>query len=271
MNFVLTLLTWATFVLAAIQPIGPPTKYKGKDYLVQYAVQEIENLYNSTRLDSCAKCMGALALGKTIDPSQLNGISSDTQSIRFGSMLLSKAYENYREVFQQRQQQLMMLQQQILQQQQQQQMRNRQQSHPPGDPGAGIGGGHGAGGGAGGSRNNSPAPGANGPQSKMHNGAPMGYNKQGMTPSQHQQYQAMQQQQQQQQRKMGVAPMNAASAAAAMAAQPRRASGSPDSQRFNGLPNGGAMANGVLSNGMGQRMMPGGDMKQKSELAKVDA
>ncbi|KAG5368280.1 Enhancer of polycomb-like protein 1 [Yarrowia sp. C11] len=206
------------------------------------------------------------------DPSQLNGISSDTQSIRFGSMLLSKAYENYREVFQQRQQQLMMLQQQILQQQQQQQMRNRQQSHPPGDPGANLGGGHGAGAGPGGSRNNSPAPGANGPQPKMHNGAPMGYNKQGMTPSQHQQYQQMQQQQQQQQqRKMGVAHMNAASAAAAMAAQPRRASGSPDGQRFNGLPNGGGMANGVLPNGMGQRMMPGGDMKQKSELAKVDA
>lgn len=199
------------------------------------------------------------------DPSQLNGISSDTQSIRFGSMLLSKAYENYREVFQQRQQQLMMLQQQILQQQQQQQqMRNRQQSHPPGDPGAGIGGNHGAGGGAGGSRNNSPAPGN--PPSKMHNGAPMGYNKPGMTPGQHQQFQQMQQQQQQQQRKMGVSPMNAATAAA-MAAQPRRASGSPDGQRFNGLSNGGA-----LPNGMGQRMMGGADMKQqKSELAKVDA
>ncbi|SEI30956.1 YALIA101S01e11540g1_1 [Yarrowia lipolytica] len=66
MNVLFTLLTWATVALAAMQPLGPPTKFSGKDYLVKHAIQEIENLYNSTRLDSCAKCMGALALGKTI-------------------------------------------------------------------------------------------------------------------------------------------------------------------------------------------------------------
>lgn len=38
------------------------------------------------------------------DPLKLNCISNDTQSIRFGSMLLSKAYESYREAQIQRQQ-----------------------------------------------------------------------------------------------------------------------------------------------------------------------
>lgn len=57
------------------------------------------------------------------DPSKLNCISNDTQSIRFGSMLLSKAYESFREAQYQRQQVLVqnrrrmqLLQQQRLQQ-----------------------------------------------------------------------------------------------------------------------------------------------------------
>lgn len=44
------------------------------------------------------------------DPSMLNNISEATQSIRFGSMLLSKAYESYREACQARQQQLLNMQ-----------------------------------------------------------------------------------------------------------------------------------------------------------------
>ncbi|ANB11967.1 Epl1p [Sugiyamaella lignohabitans] len=64
------------------------------------------------------------------DPCRLNGISDATQSIRFGGMLLSKAYETYREAYQQRQQQLLNLQQKLIQQQQlqlQQQQQQRQQ------------------------------------------------------------------------------------------------------------------------------------------------
>lgn len=51
------------------------------------------------------------------DPSRLNGISDETQAIRFGSMLLSKAYDSYREAYQLRQQQLVQLQQKMMQQQ----------------------------------------------------------------------------------------------------------------------------------------------------------
>ncbi|GMM35632.1 Epl1 protein [Saccharomycopsis crataegensis] len=63
-----------------------------------------------------------------VDPSKLNCISNDTQSIRFGSMLLSKAYDSFRDAQYQRQQMLMqtrkkwqLMQQQRLQQRQAQQ------------------------------------------------------------------------------------------------------------------------------------------------------
>jgi enhancer of polycomb-like protein len=51
------------------------------------------------------------------DPGRLNGISDDTQAIRFGSMLLSKAYDTYRDAYLHRQQQAMSLQQKIQHQQ----------------------------------------------------------------------------------------------------------------------------------------------------------
>lgn len=62
----------------------------------------------------------------SLDPSKLNCISEDTQSIRFGSMLLSKSYDLFRESVHQRQQVLIqqararaLQQQQLLQKQQQ--------------------------------------------------------------------------------------------------------------------------------------------------------
>ncbi|KAK6460231.1 enhancer of polycomb-like-domain-containing protein [Scheffersomyces coipomensis] len=61
----------------------------------------------------------------SMDPSKLNSISDDTQSIRFGSMLLSKSLQQQQQQQQlQQQQQMQQLQQQ---QQQQQQFQNQQQ------------------------------------------------------------------------------------------------------------------------------------------------
>lgn len=61
------------------------------------------------------------------DPSRLNGIAGETQSIRFGSILMSKAYDSYWDAYKQRQQQLSMM-QKILQQHQQKQQRQQLQS-----------------------------------------------------------------------------------------------------------------------------------------------
>lgn len=67
------------------------------------------------------------------DPSRLNGISEETQSIRFGSMLMSKAYDSYWDAFKLRQQHLTkmqkVLQQQQAQQHAQQQQQQAQQAH----------------------------------------------------------------------------------------------------------------------------------------------
>lgn len=60
------------------------------------------------------------------DPSRLNGISEETQSIRFGSMLMSKAYDSYWDAYKQRQQQLSMMHKMLQQQQQQQQQHQLQ-------------------------------------------------------------------------------------------------------------------------------------------------
>lgn len=62
----------------------------------------------------------------SLDPSRLNCISDDTQSIRFGSMLLSKSYDLLRESVHQRQQAL--VQQARMRTLQQQQRNNKQQS-----------------------------------------------------------------------------------------------------------------------------------------------
>lgn len=75
----------------------------------------------------------------TNDPSRLNGISDETQSIRFGSMLLSKAYESYREAYQQRQQQLLTLQQKVLQQQKEQKQQQQQNNNNNNNNGGGGG------------------------------------------------------------------------------------------------------------------------------------
>ncbi|CAH6723444.1 enhancer of polycomb-like protein 1 [[Candida] jaroonii] len=62
----------------------------------------------------------------SMDPSRLNSISDETQSIRFGSMLLSKSYELLRESVHQRQQAyIQQARMRALQQQQQQQLRNK--------------------------------------------------------------------------------------------------------------------------------------------------
>lgn len=61
------------------------------------------------------------------DPSRLNDISEETQSIRFGSMLMSKSYDSYWEAYKQRQQQLSLMQKMLQQQQQQQQQHQQQQ------------------------------------------------------------------------------------------------------------------------------------------------
>lgn len=100
----------------------------------------------------------------TNDPSRLNGISDETQSIRFGSMLLSKAYESYREAYQQRQQQLLTLQQKVLQQQkeqkqQQQQQQQQQQNNNSNEGGGGSSGNKGASPSTGGGGNNTAAAG----------------------------------------------------------------------------------------------------------------
>ncbi|KAK6197855.1 enhancer of polycomb-like-domain-containing protein [Scheffersomyces amazonensis] len=114
----------------------------------------ILNVYDSKidtikRLDSNWKFDNDLSEGQrgildpfSMDPSKLNSISDDTQSIRFGSMLLSKSYGLLREAVQQRQQAYIQqakmralqqqqlanrLQQQQLQQQQQQQQQQIQQ------------------------------------------------------------------------------------------------------------------------------------------------
>lgn len=52
------------------------------------------------------------------DPARLNGISDDTQAIRFGLMLLAKLYDQFREVVQQRQQAKLAARQQALEQKQ---------------------------------------------------------------------------------------------------------------------------------------------------------
>ncbi|KAK6457443.1 enhancer of polycomb-like-domain-containing protein [Scheffersomyces xylosifermentans] len=65
----------------------------------------------------------------SMDPSKLNSISDDTQSIRFGSMLLSKSYGLLRD--KQQAQQAQQAQQQQAQQQQQQQQYNPQSAANP--------------------------------------------------------------------------------------------------------------------------------------------
>lgn len=49
------------------------------------------------------------------DPSRLNGISEETQAIRFGSMLMTKAYDIYWEAYKSRQQQLSIMHKQLQQ------------------------------------------------------------------------------------------------------------------------------------------------------------
>lgn len=62
------------------------------------------------------------------DPSRLNGISEETQSIRFGSMLMSKAYDSYWDAYKQRQQQLSLMHKRLQQQQAQQAQQAQQQA-----------------------------------------------------------------------------------------------------------------------------------------------
>lgn len=67
-----------------------------------------------------------LAMPFSLDPSRLNSICEDTQSIRFGSMLLSKSYELLRESVHNRQQAFMQQARlRALHQQQQHQLRNK--------------------------------------------------------------------------------------------------------------------------------------------------
>lgn len=69
----------------------------------------------------------------SLDPSRLNSISDETQSIRFGSMLLSKSYELLRESVHQRQQAyIQQARMRALQQQQQRNSRNLQRMPPQG-------------------------------------------------------------------------------------------------------------------------------------------
>lgn len=72
----------------------------------------------------------------SLDPSRLNSISDETQSIRFGSMLLSKSYELLRESVHQRQQAYIQQARMRALQQQQQQYRNARnlQRIPQGSP-----------------------------------------------------------------------------------------------------------------------------------------
>lgn len=63
----------------------------------------------------------------SLDPSKLNSISDDTQSIRFGSMLLSKSYDLLRESAHQRQLLIQQARVRALQQQQQQQQQQQLQ------------------------------------------------------------------------------------------------------------------------------------------------
>lgn len=51
------------------------------------------------------------------EPSKLNGISEETQSLRFGSMLMSKSYDLYWDAYKHRQQQLIMMHRMLQQQQ----------------------------------------------------------------------------------------------------------------------------------------------------------
>lgn len=62
------------------------------------------------------------------DPSRLNKVSEGTQSIRFGAMLLGKAYDTYKQAYQSRQQQLLSFQQKALQMQRQTQVRAQGQT-----------------------------------------------------------------------------------------------------------------------------------------------
>lgn len=62
------------------------------------------------------------------DPSRLNGISEETQAIRFGSMLMTKAYDIYWEAYKSRQQQLSIMHKQL--QQKKQQAQQQVQTQP---------------------------------------------------------------------------------------------------------------------------------------------
>ncbi|KAG5357349.1 Sphingomyelin phosphodiesterase 2 [Yarrowia sp. C11] len=59
-------LAYAGLALAGSLIPVPDTRYKGHDELVEYGVNAIAELYNSTHLDKCGKCLSALQLGKTI-------------------------------------------------------------------------------------------------------------------------------------------------------------------------------------------------------------
>lgn len=90
-------------------------------------IDEIKRLDSRWRFDDdLTEYEKGLQAPFSLDPSRLNCISDDTQSIRFGSMLLSKSYDLLRESVHQRQQAL--LQQARMRSLQQQQRNNKQQA-----------------------------------------------------------------------------------------------------------------------------------------------
>lgn len=119
-------------------PIGEYPN-EGADYPTLSENKNILNVYSSSK-DSMTRLKSNWKFDSEIneydnniyspfssDPSKLNSISDETQSIRFGSMLLSKSYELLRESVQQRQQAYI---QQVRMRAalQQQQMRNNQRN-----------------------------------------------------------------------------------------------------------------------------------------------
>lgn len=87
---------------------------------------KLERLDDRNKYDSDVYLDGVDYPGS--DPSRLNGISEETQSIRFGSMLMSKAYDSYWEAYKQRQQQLSVMHKMLQEQQHQQQQQQAQQA-----------------------------------------------------------------------------------------------------------------------------------------------